>query len=121
LVSSSRADYIFFVQNTTPVHQRHIVLHELCHLLLNHRSPVVNENELLRLLLPDLPPALVQTILPRRSYTATEEQEAEFLASLILEKAASGGSAIRPPTDTESAALLQRLEATLRESPKQDA
>ena len=120
LISSSRADYIFFVHNTTPVHQRHIVLHELCHLLLGHQSPVVDENELLQILLPDLQPALVHAMLARRSYTATEEQEAELLASLILENAASSASAARPPTDVESVALLQRLEATLRESSKHD-
>jgi Zn-dependent peptidase ImmA (M78 family) len=119
LVSSSRADYVFYVQNTTAVHQRHIVLHELCHLLLGHQSPVADDNELLHLLLPDLRPALVHAMLQRRTYTANEEQEAELLASLILQKAASPGSAVRPPTDTESAALLQRLEATLRESSKE--
>src|SRR6266542_1512104 len=78
LVASPRADYIFFAQDTTPVHQRHIVLHELCHVLFAHRSPVVADSELLQLLLPDLQPRLVDALLRRRSYTATEEQEAEL-------------------------------------------
>jgi hypothetical protein len=120
LVSSSRADYVFFVQNTTAVHQRHIVLHELCHLLLGHQSPVADENELLQLLLPDLRPALVHAMLQRRTYSATDEQEAELLASLILQEAASRCAPVRPLADVESAGLFERLEATLRESSRRD-
>jgi len=116
LVSSANADYVFFAQNTTPVHQRHIAMHELCHLLCGHRSQVVADSDLLKLLVPDAGPKLIETVLGRSAYTAEEEREAEVLASLILEGAGSCTPAGELPSDADGLALLARLRATLQES-----
>ena len=112
-VASARGDYVFFAQETTPAHQRHIVLHELCHMLCGHRSAPVAESELVRLLLPDLPPGLIQTVLGRSAYTAAEEQEAELLASLILERTARPTPEGLGTPYAASTLLLGRLERTL--------
>jgi hypothetical protein len=116
LVSSANADYVFFAQNTTPVHQRHIAVHELCHLLCGHCSHALPDSDLLTLLMPDVDPRLIETLLGRSAYTVEEEQEAEVLASLILEGAGSGLPAGELASDPDSSALLARLRATLQES-----
>lgn len=85
-LSTDRADYIFCEQQTTPAHRTHIIIHEICHLLLEHGSREV-ESDALSALFPDLDARLVRRLLLRSSYNSREEQEAEFLASLILEHA----------------------------------
>ena len=116
LVSSTRADYVFFAQNTTPVHQRHIAVHELCHLLCGHQSPVLADSDLLKLLVPDVDPKLIETLLGRSAYTVEEEWEAEVLASLLLEGVSSWTPAGELPSDADASALLARLRDTLQGS-----
>jgi hypothetical protein len=118
-VATNTADHIFFEQETSPLHQEHIILHEVGHLLCNHRSASVSDQEWAGLLLPDLDPDMVKGVLRRMSYSRAEEREAELLASLILERAAR---AVAPRAgrgqDPEVAALLQRLEAAFEQPPK---
>ena len=116
LVSSRRADYVFVAENTTPVHQRHIAVHELCHLFCGHRSPVLGDSDLLKLLLPDVDPKMIEALLRRSAYTAEEEREAELLASLLLAEVGSRAPAGDPTFDTDTSALLARLRATLQDS-----
>src|SRR5688500_4507371 len=49
-VATPTADYIFYEQETSPLHQEHIILHEACHILCVHHSTPIAEAELPRLL-----------------------------------------------------------------------
>ncbi|MFE3874122.1 ParH-like protein [Kitasatospora sp. NPDC059146] len=85
LVSTVEADYILYAADTGVLHQRHILVHEIAHLLLDHAgsAPLAPAAALL----PNLSPALVQRVLGRTSYDEPQEREAELLASLILSRA----------------------------------
>ena len=105
-IRGERDDYIVFERTTTPLHQTHIALHEIGHLLCEHASPAVHLDRLF----PNLDPALVRRALSRAGYSTDEETEAELLASLILRRAhlTPGPS---PATPTEQ--ILRRLESGL--------
>ena len=114
-VAGAAADFIFYEQETSTLHQEHIILHEASHLLCHHDPRPVSEAEFSRQLLPDLDPEVVRSVLRRAAYSAEEEREAEVLASLILERAGRSTAANRRPTDPEVAALLDRLGHVLEQ------
>jgi Zn-dependent peptidase ImmA (M78 family) len=110
-LAGDNADFVFYQQHTSPAHQDHIILHELCHLLCDHRAELWQELPRQRLM-PDLQPETVQRVLSRASYSDDQEREAELLASLILERSRGLQVApVEPPGSSE--ALVQRLAATL--------
>ncbi|MGW1763778.1 hypothetical protein ACWCQL_06780 [Streptomyces sp. NPDC002073] len=99
-VGTAAVDYVFYEAQTSRLHQEHIVLHELGHILFDHHSlaaegpagggepvaarepvaahePVAGEEPL-----PGPP-----VVLGRTNYTTRQEREAELLASLIRTKA----------------------------------
>lgn len=115
--AGSGVDYIFYERSTSLLHQEHIILHEVSHLLCGHRPALVSDEERCRLLFPDLDNAMVQQILARTAYPDEEEQEAELLASLILQRAVGRTLRDERPDDRQLAELLDRLEAAL-ESPR---
>lgn len=88
LITTDRADYIVYATDTTPLHQQHILLHEAAHVICGHYKTAVAAPAAARVLLPNLPPALIQRALGRSVYTEPQEQEAELVASLILTRAA---------------------------------
>jgi hypothetical protein len=96
VVSTDRAEYIFYAQNTTRLHQAHILLHEVGHLLCGHEGAAAVDGSVASVLLPNLPVALVRRVLGRTVYSEAEEQEAEVLASLILHRAGRGPGRPRP-------------------------
>ena len=104
-VATATADHVFYEPGTSPFHRDHIICHELAHLLCGHALDV-DENTLS--VLPDLDPALVRHMLGRVSYTNEQEQEAEMLAGLILQKAARD-SAQGAPRDANP--VLSRLDS----------
>ncbi|MEU0400034.1 ImmA/IrrE family metallo-endopeptidase [Streptomyces sp. NPDC006197] len=115
-VRTSQADYIFYEQRTSPIHQQHIIGHELGHLLCHDeerpREPAASDRTA-RLLLPEIDPRTITRVRRRTAYTDEEEQEAELIGSLLLQ-----GANHRPldpvwaPT-AETAVLVGRLERTL--------
>ena len=106
-------DLIFFEQATTPLHQEHIILHELCHLVCDHRAPTVAPAEVHQLLFPDLQSETIERVLRRAGYNVEEEREAEMLASLILERVPLADSHDESPPSPEDADLLERLASAL--------
>jgi len=82
-VSTSDADYVFHQTATSLLHQEHIILHELAHMIFDHTRGGDAGEELRRELLPDLDPDVVSRVLARTSYDSLQEQEAETLADLI--------------------------------------
>jgi hypothetical protein len=63
----------------TACHQTHIALHELAHMLLNHRGATQVRERLVNLLVPDADPQLAQLVPGRSMYTAEEERDAGHL------------------------------------------
>jgi hypothetical protein len=101
------ADYIFYERDTTTLHQWHIIGHETGHMIFGHQQPLSDDDQLTRLLFPDLSPDLVRSMLQRSAYSCAEEREAETFASLLLERIASD---FQPPAPEETAAALYRVE-----------
>lgn len=77
-------DNILVAKGATPSHRDHIVVHELAHVLYNHQG--VTGKNYLSLTVPNLSPALIRRVLGRGSYGPHEEQQAEVLASVIMEQ-----------------------------------
>jgi len=78
-IASDAADYLVYEQATSAVHQEHIVLHELGHLLCDHDAGGSFEVELFH----HLDPEAVLGMMGRTNYSTVEEQEAELVASLL--------------------------------------
>lgn len=107
-------DYVFYEAATTRLHRDHIVVHELAHLLASHEPSDTVDPAILKTLLPNLDPAVVQRVLARAEYSADQEQEAEMIASLVLQHAhRSPTQAVDSRDDSADAAAVQRLESTL--------
>ena len=79
------ADYVFFEPDTSPLHREHIV-HELGHLLAEHQPREELIGDVVRRLMPGLDPVVALRVMGRTVYSCEEEQEAEMIASLILER-----------------------------------
>jgi hypothetical protein len=82
-VATDVADHVFFEQQTSQFHQEHIILHELGHMICGHTIAMLGD---------DFDPSetggeVVQQALLRASYNTEQEQEAELVATLILERA----------------------------------
>ena len=58
-------DYIFYERSTSPLHQEHIILHEVSHLLCGHQPGPVSDEECSRLLFANLDIRMVRRILAR--------------------------------------------------------
>ena len=80
-VASDGQDYIFFDQDTQPIHQTHIKLHEMAHMLCDHPTLRVEPEQALLVADPT-----ISRILLRSTRSDQEELEAETLATLIQER-----------------------------------
>ncbi|MCE7006440.1 hypothetical protein LWC34_26960 [Kibdelosporangium philippinense] len=80
-VSLADVDYVLYEPATSKLHSEHIILHELAHMLCDHRLSM--DSSVLRKLLPSISPDVVRRVLGRVDYATEQEQEAEMLASLI--------------------------------------
>jgi len=88
-IATDTTDLICYERDTTRPHQDHIILHELSHVLCDHFPVSLQGNHHTQALFPDLDPAMVRAVLGRAGYTTDEEREAETLASLIRQRAAT--------------------------------
>ncbi|MCC2279947.1 ImmA/IrrE family metallo-endopeptidase [Streptomyces sp. ET3-23] len=108
-LATDEADIIVVEANTSRLHRDHIIAHELAHMLCGHRDSTGPDPTGLGHLLPSLDPRRVREILGRTSYSSTEEQEAETVASLILEQVTRPPVEPRwdvPPVDAETVARI---------------
>jgi len=105
------ADYVFYENGTSSLHREHIILHELGHLLGEHEAHESVDDEVLRELLPGLDLAVIHRILGRTSYSAAEEQEAEMIASMVLERVGRRGAPAARGTRHDD--VIDRLTVTL--------
>jgi hypothetical protein len=114
-LSTRATDYIFYEAITGSLHQQHIVLHEIGHLLWEHQTAMTGTEQALQLLLPSLDPRVVIRMLRRGDCTGLIEQQAELVATLIMQRA--GRQLPRParPPLGEDAETITRLSYTLED------
>ncbi len=112
-LSTSSTDYIFYEEHTSGWDQDHIILHEACHILCGHQGILLSQPEVLGLLFPDLAPESVRSMLLRKAYTAEEDQEAEVLASLILQRSSTGRAREVQMHDPAHESLRHQIEMSL--------
>jgi hypothetical protein len=84
-IATERADHVFHARGASALHRQNIVLHEIGHMICDHR--IDTGGAALAAILTDLDPAMVRRVLLRTRYSAPEEEEAEMIAALILEQA----------------------------------
>lgn len=79
------ADVIHFEQETSGLHQAHIICHELAHLLCGHLAEVPPpDEEAARVELPTIDPDMLRLVLGRSHYDDAAEQEAEVLGAELM-------------------------------------
>lgn len=108
-LATDDADFIVVEANTSRLHRDHIIAHELAHMLCGHRDSTGPDPTGFGHLLPHLDAQRVREILGRTNYSSTEEQEAETVASLILEQVTRPPVESRwdvPPGDAETVARI---------------
>ncbi|MGH3768879.1 MAG: hypothetical protein ACRDS0_07620 [Pseudonocardiaceae bacterium] len=86
-------DFIFYESNTSPLHQDHIVLHEIGHMLRQHPATDLLPDSVFEGLFPDLDRGMVTRLLGRSSYNSWQEREAEAVAGILREASELGGDA----------------------------
>ncbi|WP_330305257.1 MULTISPECIES: hypothetical protein [unclassified Streptomyces] len=111
-IATGSADYILYQRETSKVHQDHIILHEVGHIMADHRS-TVSGNEIWQQLLPDISVEVTKKTLWRTSYDEEHEREAELVATIILEWASvldyvDSSSSVAPSVDRVQSALGDR-------------
>ena len=105
-------DVIFYEEATSPLHQEHIILHEVSHLLCGHEPAPVTEDEVAELLFPHLKRETIQRVLRRGGYSTDEEREAEIMASLIVERVSDEG-VHHETRDPGERTVMERIEISL--------
>lgn len=114
-MSTEKSDYIFFEGRTTSLHREHIILHELGHMLYAHSGTQVLDEESRRLLLPSLDPQMIDRVFARTHYSTLEEQQAELVASLVLERVSRWVPEPIRIIQPETAAFVKRLEGVVED------
>lgn len=98
-------DVIAYATNTSGFHQDHIILHEIGHMISQHRGHCVLSEDEAQRIAPDLAPAAFAHLLDRSNAEA-EEHEAEMIASLIHRQV---GERPQVATDVMPAEEAQRM------------
>lgn len=110
-IATASADYIFYQAETTRVHQEHIILHEVGHILAGHEGHT--DDAVWAQSMPDISPGVIRRVLRRTSYDAAHEREAELVATIILEWAIVLDAMWTRPR-IERSADIERLDASLK-------
>jgi Zn-dependent peptidase ImmA (M78 family) len=105
-------DLIAYAANTTSIHQDHIILHEVGHMVFDHRGRCVLSQQQAHRLAPHLQPAAFAHLLNGTSHRS-EEAEAETFATMILARVARQDRRehSRRVLDESTAAALARVTA----------
>ncbi|MFD0413506.1 hypothetical protein [Streptomyces sp. NPDC127108] len=114
-VYTPRADLVLYQQHTSPMHQDHIILHEVMgHICGNHTTgPGGDQWDAWTRTVPGLGPEAVRRVMGRCAYDDGQECEAELAATIVMEWAlVLDGVAPAPATDPE----LRRVHSALGDS-----
>ena len=113
-MGTAQADYVFYEQNTSFLHQQHIVFHELGHILRRHSPKRILGADVARALAPVVEPGEVERVLGRDTYNDEDEYEAELIATLILRRVAHHAAVEVPEAvDPRSDDVVARIARSL--------
>jgi hypothetical protein len=115
-MGTAKADYVFYEQDTTLLHQQHIVFHELGHILRGHAAARLLGADLAKALAPEVnTDGETPRILGRDAYTDEHEYEAELMATLMLRRVGPyAGAVAGPGGELDPADPVSRVERSLR-------
>ncbi|MGW0517767.1 ImmA/IrrE family metallo-endopeptidase [Crossiella sp. NPDC003009] len=110
-LAGSRQDFLFYREDTTAMHQQHVILHELGHICLRHRTESIDD-----LAAEEVTgdPATVLRAAKRTVYTDRQERAAELFAYLVEERAGSlhGGAGA---LDRDQDRVIRRYRSLLED------
>jgi hypothetical protein len=98
-IAGDTADYLYYPADVPQLRQLQVIATELGHMLLDHEGTPTATNQMARLLLPSLDPALTISTLDRFRYTTAQRREAAAFADLLLDRMETAPPAVH----TESA------------------
>ena len=107
-IAEPSVDVVFYEERAAPLHQRHIILHELGHILCDHKG--LDETALAVLLSGTDPSEKLLRAPQGNRYSDEEEQEAEMIATLILTRISGAHSNTAAP-DAHVADTLRLLDS----------
>lgn len=114
VISGTRTHYLCYDNGTRPLHQQHIIAHELGHLIAGHVSDRAVDFEPAGALLSTLDPAMVRQVLARDpGYGSREEREAEVIADLLLRRAHAWSPERTWNVPTDAVDVVARIERSL--------
>lgn len=114
-MGTAKSDYVFYEQDTTVVHQQHIVFHELGHILRGHPPARLLGTELAHALAPHVDTSgEVPRVLGRDAYTDDHEYEAELIATFILRRVSLHSNAADALQGGDLTDPVSRVERSLR-------
>ncbi|MCM6775548.1 hypothetical protein NDR87_15270 [Nocardia sp. CDC159] len=109
-MSRGHEDCIVFQEETTRVHQVHIILHEIGHILCEHIDDTGGDD--VPDLGPEFPGDLTRRGLRRTCYDELRERQAEMVATIIQEWSSVVDYATPPvPTGSEAGPLYSALNS----------
>jgi hypothetical protein len=79
-VAGKHTDLIFYERDTTPLHQQHIQLHEIGHMLSDHPHATGPDTGWMAQLMPLLDVARLDALMARNGYDSDHEVDAEWFA-----------------------------------------
>lgn len=113
-LATARTDYVFYEKHTTVLHQRHIVFHELGHILRGHVASRTLGADIARALTSAIEPGQMDRVLGRDSYTDDQEREAELIGTLILKRVSRLHSVDTPSAvDPAAGGAIARIARSL--------
>jgi len=83
-IATVDTDYLVVQEGASPAHQDLILLHELGHVLFDPEDGLPLDDDLLKVLVPQVDPATVTRMLGRSRYTLESEQTVEVFATLLF-------------------------------------
>lgn len=111
---TAKADYVFYEEDTSLLHQQHIVFHEVGHILRRHVPGQELSNDLARTIASGVGAGDVFRVLGHDSYTDDDEFEAELIATLIQRRVGRQTILAAPrATDPTAGDLVARIADSL--------